>query len=69
MIINTGLFRGHPIICNLTNSPLCILPVFVSLQELEQDDDDKYLNAAWSDSGRMKRQVHGLDDVHFRYGN
>lgn len=44
-------------------------PICVSFQKLEQDDDDQYLNAAWADSGRLKRQVHGLDNVNFRYGN
>lgn len=37
------------------------------LQKLEQDDDDQYLNSSWSDSCSLKRQVHGLDDVKFKF--
>ncbi|XP_055549467.1 cilia- and flagella-associated protein 298-like isoform X2 [Wyeomyia smithii] len=37
------------------------------LRKLEQDDDDQYLNSSWSDSRSLKRQVHGLDDVKFKF--
>uniref|UniRef100_A0A1Q3FZS8 Putative secreted protein n=1 Tax=Culex tarsalis TaxID=7177 RepID=A0A1Q3FZS8_CULTA len=37
------------------------------LKKLEQDDDNQYLNSPWSDSRSLKRQVHGLDDVKFRF--
>ncbi|XP_029718870.2 cilia- and flagella-associated protein 298 isoform X2 [Aedes albopictus] len=37
------------------------------LKKLEQDDDDQYLNSSWSDSCSLKRQVHGLDDVKFKF--
>ncbi|XP_058821590.1 cilia- and flagella-associated protein 298 isoform X2 [Topomyia yanbarensis] len=37
------------------------------LKKLEQDDDDQYLNSSWSDSRSLKRQVHGLDDVKFKF--
>uniref|UniRef100_A0A9I3GIN4 Protein tipE n=1 Tax=Anopheles farauti TaxID=69004 RepID=A0A9I3GIN4_9DIPT len=35
--------------------------------KLEQDDDDQYLDSAWSDSRSLKRQVHGLEDVKFKF--
>ncbi|KAH8365607.1 hypothetical protein KR093_002514 [Drosophila rubida] len=38
------------------------------LKKLEQDDDDEYLNSTWADSGSLKRQAHGLEDVRFRFG-
>jgi len=37
------------------------------LQKLEQDDDDEYLNSSWADSGSLKRQAHGLENVRFRF--
>ncbi|XP_055609987.1 cilia- and flagella-associated protein 298-like isoform X2 [Uranotaenia lowii] len=37
------------------------------LKKLEQDDDDQYLNSSWSDSRSLKRHVHGLDDVKFKF--
>uniref|UniRef100_A0A182N772 Protein tipE n=1 Tax=Anopheles dirus TaxID=7168 RepID=A0A182N772_9DIPT len=40
---------------------------FQGLQKLEQDDDDQYLDSAWSDSRSLKRQVHGLEDVKFKF--
>ncbi|KAH8395238.1 hypothetical protein KR222_003601 [Zaprionus bogoriensis] len=38
------------------------------LKKLEQDDDDEYLNSTWADSGSLKRQAHGLENVRFRFG-
>ncbi|XP_059613575.1 cilia- and flagella-associated protein 298 isoform X2 [Phlebotomus argentipes] len=38
------------------------------LKKLEQDDDDEYLNSSWADSGSLKRQVHGLDNIKFNFG-
>ncbi|XP_052868745.1 cilia- and flagella-associated protein 298 [Anopheles cruzii] len=37
------------------------------LKKLEQDDDDQYLDSAWSDSRSLKRQVHGLENVKFKF--
>ncbi|XP_053670721.1 cilia- and flagella-associated protein 298-like isoform X2 [Anopheles nili] len=37
------------------------------LKKLEQNDDDQYLNSTWSDSRSLKRQVHGLEDVKFKF--
>lgn len=36
------------------------------LQKLKQDDDDEYLNAAWSDGGSLKRRYQGLRDISWR---
>uniref|UniRef100_A0A1A9VCB9 Cilia- and flagella-associated protein 298 n=1 Tax=Glossina austeni TaxID=7395 RepID=A0A1A9VCB9_GLOAU len=36
------------------------------LKKLEMDEDDNYLNSSWADSGILKRQAHGLENVHFR---
>jgi len=41
--------------------------IFIFLQKLEQDDDDEYLNSSWADSGSLKRQAHGLENVRFRF--
>lgn len=41
---------------------------FYYLQKLEQDDDDVYLNSTWADSSSMRRHVHGIDDVKFKFG-
>uniref|UniRef100_A0A5K3EJ78 UPF0769 protein C21orf59 homolog n=1 Tax=Mesocestoides corti TaxID=53468 RepID=A0A5K3EJ78_MESCO len=32
-------------------------------KKLEQNDDDSYLDSAWSDPGQLKRQFHGLNDI------
>ncbi|XP_058060970.1 cilia- and flagella-associated protein 298 [Anopheles bellator] len=37
------------------------------LKKLEQNDDDQYLDSAWSDSRSLKRQVHGLENVKFKF--
>ncbi|XP_069697790.1 cilia- and flagella-associated protein 298 isoform X2 [Periplaneta americana] len=36
------------------------------LKKLEQDDDDQYLNAAWADSGSLKKSFHGLSNISWR---
>ena len=33
------------------------------LKELEEADDDAYLNAAWADSGALKRQLQGTGNI------
>ncbi|EDX09178.1 GD13821 [Drosophila simulans] len=42
--------------------------ISTSNSKLEQDDDDEYLNSSWADSGSLKRQAHGLENVRFRFG-
>ncbi|XP_063696110.1 cilia- and flagella-associated protein 298 [Culicoides brevitarsis] len=37
------------------------------LKKLEQDDDDIYLNSSWSDSNSMRKHVHGLENVKFKF--
>ncbi|KDR15345.1 Protein tipE [Zootermopsis nevadensis] len=36
------------------------------LQKLEQDDDDKYLDASWADSRSLKRSFQGLTNISWR---
>lgn len=38
------------------------------LKQLEDDDDDQYLNSNWADNSSMKNQVHGVQNVKFRFG-
>lgn len=38
------------------------------LKHMDDDDDDQYLNSSWADSTTMKSQVHGVQNVKFRYG-
>lgn len=38
------------------------------LKQLDEDDDDQYLNANWADNTNFKNQVHGVQNVKFRYG-
>lgn len=38
------------------------------LKALEEDDDDHYLNSSWADNSNLKRQVHGMQNIQFRYG-
>lgn len=38
------------------------------LKRLEDDDDDHYLNSSWADNSSFKNQVHGVQNVNFRYG-
>lgn len=38
------------------------------LKRLEDDDDDQYLNSNWADNNSFKNQVHGVQNVKFRYG-
>jgi cilia- and flagella-associated protein 298 len=35
---------------------------------LECDDDDNYLNSAWSNNVSLKNQMQGINDVKFRMG-
>lgn len=32
-------------------------------KKLESNDDDSYLNSAWAESGQLKRQFHGLNNI------
>lgn len=38
------------------------------LKQLGEDDDDQYLNSSWADNSNFKNQVHGVQNVKFRYG-
>lgn len=38
------------------------------LKRLEENDDDQYLNSSWADNSQMKRQLHGVQNVQYRYG-
>lgn len=38
------------------------------LKQLDEDDDDQYLNANWAENTTLKNQVHGVQNVKFRYG-
>lgn len=38
------------------------------LKRLDDDDDDQYLNSNWADNAHMKRQLHGVQNVQYRYG-
>lgn len=38
------------------------------LKQLDDDDDDQYLNSSWADNSALKSQVHGVQNVKFRYG-
>lgn len=37
------------------------------LKKLDMDEDDSYFNSSWADSNSLKRQVHGVDNVRFRF--
>ncbi|CAD6204753.1 GSCOCG00002960001-RA-CDS, partial [Cotesia congregata] len=39
---------------------------FIENKELEQDDDDEYLNSGWADSGSLKRQFQGLNNISWK---
>lgn len=36
------------------------------LKRLEHDDDDSYLDSAWSNSGSLKNQMQGINSIKFR---
>lgn len=38
----------------------------LSLQRLEEDEDDACLNSPWADSGALKRHFHGVKDIKWR---
>lgn len=38
------------------------------LKRLEEDDDDSYLNSNWADGSNLKQQLHGIQNINFRYG-
>lgn len=38
------------------------------LKRLDDNDDDQYLNSNWADNSHMKRQLHGVQNVQYRYG-
>lgn len=59
-----------PVYDLIISRALCVFAPFtlsLSPQKLEQDDDDQYLDSAWSDSRSLKRQVHGLENVKFKF--
>lgn len=37
------------------------------LKKLHLDDDDSYLNSRWADPKQMKRQLHGTDNIKFKF--
>lgn len=38
------------------------------LKRLEDDDDDSYLNSKWADNSNLKQQLHGIQNINFRFG-
>lgn len=38
------------------------------LKRLEEDDDDSYLNSNWANGSNLKHQLHGIQNINFRYG-
>lgn len=38
------------------------------LKKLDQDGDDSYLNASWSDNNTLKSQMQGINNIKFRMG-
>lgn len=38
------------------------------LKKLEHDEDDSYLNSAWSNNSSLKTQMQGIGDIKFRAG-
>lgn len=38
------------------------------LKRLEDDDDDSYLNSTWADNSNLKQQLHGIQNINFRFG-
>lgn len=38
------------------------------LKRLEDDDDDNYLNSTWADNANLKQQLHGIQNINFRFG-
>lgn len=38
------------------------------LKALEDDIDDHYLNSSWADTSNLKKQMHGTQNIEFRYG-
>lgn len=38
------------------------------LKKLDMDNDDNYLNAAWADSGNLKRAFQGINNISWRPG-
>lgn len=38
------------------------------LKNLEEDDDDSYLNSKWADNTNLKQQLHGIQNIGFRFG-
>lgn len=38
------------------------------LKRLEEDDDDAYLNSKWADNSNLKHQLHGIQNINFRFG-
>lgn len=38
------------------------------LEALDKDDDDQYLNSNWANHSNLKKQMHGMQNIKFRYG-
>ncbi|XP_031625919.1 cilia- and flagella-associated protein 298 [Contarinia nasturtii] len=39
------------------------------LKRLEEDHDDSYLNSKWADNSNLKQQLHGIQNINFRFGS
>lgn len=37
------------------------------LKELEEDEDDSYLQSKWANSTNLKQQLHGVENIKFRF--
>lgn len=37
------------------------------LKRLEEDDDDSYLNSNWANNTNLKQQLHGIQNINFRF--
>lgn len=38
------------------------------LKRLDDDDDDSYLNSTWANNSNLKQQLHGIQNINFRFG-
>lgn len=39
------------------------------VKKLADDEDDSYLDSKWANSTKLKQQLHGVEDISFRFGN
>ncbi|XP_035736987.1 protein tipE-like isoform X4 [Vespa mandarinia] len=72
-VLNCSIFYqqyaniGHNFSCYYSKvDPGIVISELDMWQQLEQNDDDEYLNSPWADGSSLKRHFHGMNNISWR---